>query len=144
MKIAHAKERHAQAGTTYRLMAALDADGRRWFDLEVARRRAVRADERRAHNSVLFRQPVTTLDEHLARGLRVEALAEIVDGFQPTDEDDAVAGASDLAFGPPILRPTSLRDFYAFERHVATMWHRRDQQVPEAWYRLPIFYFSNV
>ena len=25
-------------------------------------------------------------------------------------------------FGPPILRPASLRDFYAFEGHVGTMW----------------------
>jgi fumarylacetoacetate (FAA) hydrolase len=24
------------------------------------------------------------------------------------------------------------------------MWARRDQEIPEAWYRLPIFYFSNV
>ena len=52
--------------------------------------------------------------------------------------------ADELAFGPPILRPPSLRDFYAFEGHVATMWRRRDADVPEAWYRLPIFYFSNV
>ncbi len=145
MKIAHARERHAPAGATHRLFAALDSDGRRWIDLEVARRRAVRADERRAHNSVLFRQPITTLDDHLARGLRVEALSELVEGFEPADDDDdAIAEASDLAFGPPILRPTSLRDFYAFERHVATMWSRRDQPIPEAWYRLPIFYFSNV
>ena len=33
--------------------------------------------------------------------------------------------------------PTSLRDFYAFEGHVATMWARRGNPVPEAWYRLP-------
>jgi fumarylacetoacetate (FAA) hydrolase len=145
MKIAHARERHAPAGAVHRLFAALDPDGRRWIDLEIGRRRAVRADERRAHNSVLFRQPITTLDDHLARGLRVEALSELVEGFEPTDDDDdAIAEATDLAFGPPILRPTSLRDFYAFERHVATMWFRRDQPIPEAWYRLPIFYFSNV
>ena len=24
------------------------------------------------------------------------------------------------------------------------MWQRRGQEIPEAWYRLPIFYFSNV
>ena len=112
----------------------------------MARRRAARRDERLAHNSVLFRQPITTLDDHLARGLRVEALAEIVERFGPDDDDDddAVSDATDLAFGPPILRPASLRDFYAFEQHVATMWRRRDMPVPEAWYRLPIFYFSNV
>jgi fumarylacetoacetate (FAA) hydrolase len=144
MKIAHAHERNAPAGAGYRLFAALDAEGGRWFDLDVARRRAARADERLAHNSALFRQPVTTLDELLARGLRVEALAEIVEGFESEGDDDAVVEAADLAFGPPILRPTSLRDFYAFERHVATMWSRREQPIPEAWYRLPIFYFSNV
>jgi 2-keto-4-pentenoate hydratase/2-oxohepta-3-ene-1,7-dioic acid hydratase in catechol pathway len=144
MKIAHARELHAPAGTAHRLHAAIDEAGARWVDLEMARRRAIRADTRREHNSVLFRQPITTLDDHLARGLRLEALAEIVDGLQLRDDDDAVSDSADLSFGPPILRPPSLRDFYAFEQHVATMWRRRDMPVPEAWYRLPIFYFSNV
>jgi fumarylacetoacetate (FAA) hydrolase len=145
MKIAHVREHHAPAGTHFRLVAALDPDARRWLDLEVARRRAASRDQRLGHNSVLFRQPITTLDEHLARGLRVEALGEVLEGFEPADDDDAaILDAADLAFGSPILRPASLRDFYAFERHVATMWQRRGQDVPEAWYRLPIFYFSNV
>ena len=145
MKIAHARERNSPAGAPFRLFAALDVDGRRWVDLDVARRRAVRGDRRLAHNSMLFRQPVTTLDAHLALGQRVAALSELVDGFQLRDpDDDAVLDSADLAFGPPIIRPTSLRDFYAFERHVATVWSRRDQQIPEAWFRLPIFYFSNV
>ena len=149
MKIAHARERHAPAGAPFRLHAAADEAGKRWLDLEVARRRAIRTDERLAHNSVLFRQPISTLDDHLARGLRVAALAEILERFRAADavddeEDDAIANASDVAFGSPILRPGSLRDFYAFEQHVATMWRRRDMPVPDAWYRLPIFYFSNV
>jgi fumarylacetoacetate (FAA) hydrolase len=145
MKIAHVRELNGPAGAPFRLAAAIDAEGRRWLDLESARRRAARRDERLTHNSVLFRQPISSLDDHLARGLRVEALAELLDRFEPDDDDDeAIADAADLAFGSPILRPTSLRDFYAFERHVATMWQRREQQVPEAWYRLPIFYFSNV
>jgi fumarylacetoacetate (FAA) hydrolase len=145
MKIGHVRERSAPAGAPFRLAAALDGDAHRWLDLEVGRRRAARSDERLAHNSVLFRQPLTTLDDHLARGLRVAALGEVVERFEQADEDDdAVLDGADLAFGSPILRPTSLRDFYAFERHVATMWHRRGQEVPEAWYRLPIFYFSNV
>jgi len=145
VKIAHVLERHAPAGAPFRLAAALDGEGRRWVDLDVARRRVARADDRLAHNSVLFRRPLITLDDLLARGLRVEVLAEIVDRFeQADDEDEALLDASDLQFGPPILRPASLRDFYAFERHVATMWQRRGQEVPEAWYRLPIFYFSNV
>jgi len=143
MKIAHVRERHAPAGTPFRLMAALDQAGRQWLDLESARRRAVRRDERLAHNSILFRQPVTTLDDHLARGLRVAVLAELVDDFAASD-DDAVFAATDLAFGSPILHPTSVRDFYAFEQHVGTIWSRRGQEIPEAWFRLPIFYFSNL
>jgi len=148
MRVAHVRERHGPAGAPWRIAAAASADGP-WLDLEVARRRIVAADARRAHNAALFRQPLTTLDDVLTRGLRIEALGEIVDGFArgggPRDaDDDAVLDASDLAFGPPILRPPSFRDFYAFEQHVATMWQRRQSEIPEAWYRLPIFYFSNT
>jgi fumarylacetoacetate (FAA) hydrolase len=149
MRIAHVRERHGPAGAPWRLVAGLDGPGLglQWVDLELARRRRVAADATIAHNSVLHRQPVTTLDEHLARGLRVAALADLVERFVPRggpDEDDAVLESAGLAFGPPILRPASLRDFYAFEGHVATMWRRRGGEVPEAWYRLPIFYFGNV
>jgi fumarylacetoacetate (FAA) hydrolase len=151
VKLAHARERNGPAGAPWRLVAALDvpAEGSvaTWLDLEPARRRAVAADPTLSHDRVLHRQPVTTLDDHLGRGLRVEALAELVEGFEARgsdDVDDAILATADLTFGPPILRPPSLRDFYAFEGHVATMWRRRGSEVPEAWFRLPIFYFSNV
>jgi fumarylacetoacetate (FAA) hydrolase len=150
MKVAHVRERFAPAGRPWRLAVDYD-DGSprdvpaRWIDLEPARRRAVRARPALEHDSALHRRPVTTLDDHLAVGLRVEALRDLADGFEPGDYDDpAVLEAADLAFGPPILRPPSLRDFYAFEGHVRTMWERRGGEVPETWYRLPIFYFSNV
>jgi fumarylacetoacetate (FAA) hydrolase len=143
VRIAHVRERHAPAGAEWRLAAATDGD--RWLDLEVARRRAVAADRNLAHDRVLHRLPVTTLDDHLGRGLRVEALAELVEGFRARDaDDDGLLDEADLVFGPPILRPPSLRDFYAFEVHVRTMWERRGGEVPEAWYRIPVFYFSNV
>ena len=144
MKIAHARELNAPAGASFRLFAALDSAGRQWLDLEVARRRAAQEDERLAHNELLFRQPVTTLDDHLARGLRVAALSLLLDAYKVRADDDAVLDGADLAFGSPILRPSSVRDFYAFEKHVGTMWSRRGQEIPEAWFRLPIFYFSNV
>jgi fumarylacetoacetate (FAA) hydrolase len=149
VKLAHVRERHAPTGTPWRLAAALDGTHAeaptRWLDLEVARRRTAAADPNLPHDSALHRQLVTTLDDHLARGLRVEALGDLVEGFvRRGDDDDAVLADDDLRFGPPILRPPSLRDFYAFEGHVATMWQRRGGEVPEAWYRLPIFYFSNT
>lgn len=43
----------------------------------------------------------------------------------------------------PLPRPRSLRDFYAFEQHVATARRHRGQPVPPAWYRMPVFYFGN-
>jgi fumarylacetoacetate (FAA) hydrolase len=147
MIVAHVRALNAPIGSPWRLAAALGSEpGRkRWLDLEVARRRRLAADAARAHNSALFRVPVTTLDAHLAAGLPVAALEELLEAFEPRGEDDdAVLAVSELRFGPPILRPPSLRDFYAFEGHVATMWARRGNPVPEAWYRLPIFYFSNT
>jgi fumarylacetoacetate (FAA) hydrolase len=151
MRIAHIRERHGPAGAPWRLAAQRGGAGaaEEWLDIDVARRRLVAREPGRAHNSSLFRQAITTLDELLARGLRIEALGEILDGFGATagaldPDDDAVVGAANLAFGPPILRPPTFRDFYAFEQHVATMWNRRGGEIPEAWFRLPIFYFSNV
>jgi fumarylacetoacetate (FAA) hydrolase len=44
---------------------------------------------------------------------------------------------------PPVLKPPAVRDFYAFEQHVKTARERRGLEVPEEWYRIPIFYFSN-
>jgi fumarylacetoacetate (FAA) hydrolase len=141
MRIAHVVERNGPAGAAWRLAAAR---GDSWIDLEVARRRAIRSDPSLAHNDVLYRQPITTLDDHLARGLRIEHLRALVEGFAPAADDDAVLDSAEVRFGPPVLRPPSFRDFYAFEGHVRTMWARREQEVPEAWYRLAIFYFSNT
>lgn len=45
---------------------------------------------------------------------------------------------------PPLTRPNSLRDFYAFEQHVATAAKNRGRTVAPEWYELPTFYFSNV
>jgi fumarylacetoacetate (FAA) hydrolase len=147
MRVAHVRERLGPTGARWRLAAA-PIGGSDWLDLEPARRRLVAADPRRAHNAILFRQPITTLDEVFARGIRIEALGEILEGFTAgralDEDDDTVLAASNLAFGPPVLRPPSFRDFYAFEQHVATMWGRRGGEIPEAWFRLPIFYFSNT
>jgi fumarylacetoacetate (FAA) hydrolase len=46
-------------------------------------------------------------------------------------------------FLPPILRPPAIRDFYAFEQHVRTARARRGLDMVQAWYEIPVFYFSN-
>jgi fumarylacetoacetate (FAA) hydrolase len=146
VKLAHVRDRRGPAGEPWRLVAAVgEGSPERWLELETARRRAVAADPRLAHNSILHRRPIATLDDLLQAGIRIDALRDLVDGFRPRDEeDDAIADGTDLVFGSPILRPPSLRDFYAFEGHVRAMWERRGGDVPDAWYRLPVFYFSNV
>jgi fumarylacetoacetate (FAA) hydrolase len=46
-------------------------------------------------------------------------------------------------FLPPIPRPASFRDFYAFEAHVKTARSLRGLGMPPEWYEIPAFYFSN-
>src|SRR5829696_4976740 len=111
MRVAHVRERHGAAGAPWRLAASSGLDGE-WLDLEVARRRLVSADPRRAHNAVLFRQPITTLDDLLSRGIRISSLGEILDDFAAAGGardagDEALLRAPNLAYGPPILRPPS-------------------------------------
>jgi fumarylacetoacetate (FAA) hydrolase len=44
---------------------------------------------------------------------------------------------------PPLPRPMGMRDFNAFEVHVAAVNALRNRSVPEAWYKFPVFFFTN-
>jgi fumarylacetoacetate (FAA) hydrolase len=48
-----------------------------------------------------------------------------------------------VALRAPVRYPPTVRDFYAFERHVAAARRRRGLEVPREWYAAPVFYFSN-
>ena len=50
---------------------------------------------------------------------------------------------ADVEFRPPVLHPPSVRDFYAFEQHVKTARASRGLEVPQEWYDIRVFYFSN-
>ena len=50
---------------------------------------------------------------------------------------------SEVRIHAPIPRPSTLRDFYAFEQHVRTANQNRGREVPENWYKFPVFYFTN-
>ncbi len=50
---------------------------------------------------------------------------------------------SEVDLRPPVLYPPSVRDFMAFEEHVANARRRRGSDVPKEWYDIPVFYFSN-
>jgi len=50
---------------------------------------------------------------------------------------------SEVDLRPPVLHPPSVRDFMAFEEHVANARRQRGAEVPREWYEIPVFYFSN-
>ena len=54
-----------------------------------------------------------------------------------------VIGEKGAALLPPVVRPPSFRDFYAFEAHVKAARRQRGLEMPPAWYEIPVFYFSN-
>jgi fumarylacetoacetate (FAA) hydrolase len=62
------------------------------------------------------------------------------EGREPTGETAALSTVTLLA---PVPDPPSVRDFYAFEGHVAAGWRRRGSAIPPQWYAVPAFYFSN-
>ncbi|MBI5105495.1 MAG: fumarylacetoacetate hydrolase family protein [Solirubrobacterales bacterium] len=62
------------------------------------------------------------------------------EGHGEAGRDHALA---DVALRAPLCDPPSVRDFFAYEGHVATGWRLRGGDVPEAWYEAPVFYFSN-
>jgi fumarylacetoacetate (FAA) hydrolase len=63
------------------------------------------------------------------------------DGHEPAGRDHALADVWLLA---PVPQPPSVRDFFAYEGHVATGARLRGaSEIPEAWYEAPVFYFSN-
>jgi fumarylacetoacetate (FAA) hydrolase len=51
--------------------------------------------------------------------------------------------ASEVSLLAPVPRPPSVRDFFAFEQHVAAARANSGSAVPAEWYEVPVFYFSN-
>jgi fumarylacetoacetate (FAA) hydrolase len=62
-------------------------------------------------------------------------------GGTPREHDEFALEDVDLR--APVLHPPSIRDFYAFEQHVRTARASRGLEVPQEWYEIPVFYFSN-
>ena len=48
-----------------------------------------------------------------------------------------------LTMRSPLPEVASIRDFYAFEQHVATCRRHRGLDMAAGWYQVPVFYFSN-
>ncbi len=96
---------------------------------------------------VTFRDPsgahrVGLLDGGSVRALRAATMIDWLAG-EGHEPDGGIWPLTEAALLAPVPRPPSVRDFYAFEGHVAAGWRRREQPIPEFWYEEPVFYFSN-
>jgi fumarylacetoacetate (FAA) hydrolase len=73
--------------------------------------------------------------------LDAPSLVAVLAGEPGADvREHALAGVRLCA---PVPEPPSVRDFFAFEQHVATARANRGAEVPREWYEIPVFYFSN-
>jgi fumarylacetoacetate (FAA) hydrolase len=75
-------------------------------------------------------------------GLAAESLAAVLAAADEVPADAEFA-LEDVRLCAPVPAPPSLRDFFAFEQHVATARANRGAAVPAEWYDIPVFYFSN-
>lgn len=80
-------------------------------------------------------------------GTDAEVLSLAVDagrdpGLRPTPRGPTVP-LSAVALLSPVEAPPSVRDFYAFEQHVAAARRGRGREMDPGWYEQPVFYFSN-
>ena len=94
------------------------------------------------------------IDSDLARGwpgridgdIVVQLAAQTLQSFFTGGGDareHAEYALADVDLRPPVLYPPAVRDFMAFEEHVANARKLRGAEVPKEWYEIPVFYFSN-
>lgn len=69
-----------------------------------------------------------------------------------TTEPDCLTGAQgervlyfpdEVTLKTPVPNPRMLRDFLAFEVHTANGFKRRNESIPESWYKMPVYYKGN-
>ncbi len=89
-------------------------------------------------------QPALVMDDHVYTLPYPDMQAVIAAGAEKAAGRASKEALSfdEVTFHSPI-HPATLRDAYAFETHVKTANRNRGQDVPENWYKFPVFYFSN-
>ncbi|MET0514253.1 MAG: fumarylacetoacetate hydrolase family protein [Nitrospiraceae bacterium] len=125
--------------------------GERIVDLNMAYVRLL-AEERETQPRRLAdaRVPATML-EFLEGGASTMAAArrafEDVVGRRGTvigpEGEVIVYGRDQVRLTAPLTNPPSLRDFIAFEDHIAATSKKRGQPIPPEWYKAPVYYKGN-
>lgn len=89
-------------------------------------------------------QPALVIDDRVHTLPYADMHAVITAGAQEAARRASSDSLSleEVTFRAP-LRPTTLRDAYAFEQHVTTANRNRGRDVPQEWYQFPVFYYTN-
>jgi 2-keto-4-pentenoate hydratase/2-oxohepta-3-ene-1,7-dioic acid hydratase in catechol pathway len=64
-------------------------------------------------------------------------------GLLGLNEARLVFRLADITLKTPVPNPRMLRDFLTFETHVANGFSKRNEPIPESWYRMPVYYKGN-
>ena len=59
------------------------------------------------------------------------------------DNVNILCSMDELEYLSPIPKPPTFRDFMCFEEHFASSYKQSNTEVPEVYYEIPVFYFSN-
>ena len=89
--------------------------------------------------------PSTLLDLLRSEGATLRTPRQVLEILDGREAPEGVAkwGQNEARFAPPVLSPGAFLDFYAFEEHVRRARARRGLEVPDEWYRFPVYYRSN-
>src|SRR5437867_382835 len=72
------------------------------------------------------------------------ALDEVLSGsLTGPNEEKLLFKEGEVRLRAPLPRPASMRDFYAFERHVKIGFEKRGEPMPAEWYEMPVYYKGN-
>lgn len=81
-----------------------------------------------------------------SRDAAEQAVASAIDhGWEQDPGGAQVRFRTDaLTFCPPVVDPPMLRDFMAFEQHLLNIFPRLGREIPDEWYRRPVYYKANT
>jgi len=80
----------------------------------------------------------------------METAKAVIESFEQTIQRGSIPqglNEETLLFNPnqiipkaPLPKPSSMRDFYAFEQHVKKGFEKRGEPMPPEWYEMPVYY----
>ncbi|MBX3330391.1 MAG: fumarylacetoacetate hydrolase family protein [Nitrospira sp.] len=135
-------------GTFTRVGAIHD---QRIVDLNMAYARWLADQQEAQPHRLADAQVPTTMSEFLEGGSSTLAAARRAKDYVTTlptsvkgpSGETIVYAAPDVQLAAPLPNPSSLRDFIAFEDHIAATSRRRGQPIPPEWYKAPVYYKGN-